>query len=102
MGIHEAKLAARRDELLRQSSELRSRITNDASAISRHLRVVDKATAFLRSGSGRALVTGGLLLLTVLGPGRVLKYTGRGAFVWSLVRRSLPRVLALTRGRHRA
>jgi YqjK-like protein len=102
MRSDEATLAARRVELLRHSAELRARITDDASAISSHLRVVDRATAFLRSGGGRALVAGGLLLLIVMGPGRVLKVAGRSAFVWSLVRRSLPRVLALTQGRHRA
>jgi hypothetical protein len=102
MGVHEARLAARRDELLRHSAELRAQITYDAGAIASHLRVVDKATTFLRSGGGRALITGGLLVLMVMGPGRMLKFAGRGAFVWSLVRRSLPRVLALTRGRHRA
>ncbi len=102
MRADEATLAARRDELLRQSTALRSRISNDASEISSHLRVLDRATAFLRSGGGRAIVTGSLLLLMVMGPGRVLKVAGRGAFVWSLVRRSLPRLLALRRGRHRA
>ncbi len=102
MGMHEARLAARRDELLRQSAELRSRITYDASSISSHLRVVDKTSAFLRSDGGRTMLTGGLLLLMFMGPGRILKFAGRGAFVWSLLRRSLPRVLALTRGRHRA
>jgi hypothetical protein len=102
MRSDEAKLAARREELLRRSAELRSRIIADASAISVQLRVVDKATAFLRSGGGRALVWGGILLMLFTGPGRVLKVASRTAVLWSLVRRWLPRALALKRGPHRA
>jgi YqjK-like protein len=102
MRSDEAKLAARLDELLRHSAELRSRITDDASAISSRLRGVDRATSFLRSGGGRAIIAGGLVLLMFMGPGRLLKVASRSAFAWSLVRRSLPRVLALARGRHRA
>jgi hypothetical protein len=102
MTIDEAKLAARREGLLRRSAELRSRITEDATAISSHLHVIDKATAFLRSGGGRAIVWGGIVLMLVTGPGRVLKVASRTALMWSLARRWLPRALAFKRGQHRA
>jgi len=102
MRREEAKLAARRDALLRRSSELRSRISADADAISSQLRVVDKATVFMRSGGGRALVWGGILLMLFTGPGRVIRVASRTALMWSLVRRWLPRALAFKRGLHRA
>ena len=95
----EAKLAARREGLLRRSAELRTQISEDVAAISRQLRVVSVATAFLRSGGGRALVWGGLSLFL---PGRALKVASRTALMWSVARRWLPRVLAYRRGRHRA
>jgi hypothetical protein len=102
MSTDEAKLAARREALLRHSAELRSRISEDAAAISRQLRIVDAATAFLRSGGGRSIVWGGLSLLLMSGPGRALKVASRSALMWSLARRWLPRALAFKRGRHRA
>ncbi len=102
MGSDEAKLAARREGLLRRSAELRSSIVEDAGAISRQLRVVDTATAFLRSGGGRAVLLGGLSLLLIPGPARALKVASRTALMWSLARRWLPRILAYKRGRHRA
>ncbi len=98
MAREEDKLAARREELLNRSEELRSRIIDDITSMSSHLRVVDRASAVLRSGGGRALVVGGLLLLMVTGPGRVLKVAGRTAMMWSLARRWLPRALTLLRG----
>jgi hypothetical protein len=98
MGREEIKLAARREELLKRSEELRSRIVYDVSSMSSHLRVVDKASAVLRSGGGRALIVGGLVLLMVTGPGRVLKVAGRAALMWSVARRWLPRALTLMRG----
>lgn len=102
MSMDDKTLAARRDGLLRRSAELRSRITEDAEAISRHLRVVDAAAAFVRSGGGRAIVWGGLLLLLVSGPGRVVKIASRSALMWSLARRVVPLALAYKRGHRRA
>jgi hypothetical protein len=102
MTSDEAKLAARLDALLRRSADLRSRISEEGLAISGRLRIVDKGTAFMRSGGGRAVVWGGLLLMLVTGPGRVLKLASRAALTWSLVRRWLPRALAYKRGQHRA
>jgi len=102
MGTDQSKLAARREGLLRRSAELRSSIIEDAAAISRQLRVVDTATAFLRSGGARAIVLGGLSLFLISGPARALKVASRTALMWSLARRWLPRVLAYKRGRHRA
>ena len=98
----EVRLAARCDELLRRSTELRSWITADATAISEHLRVVDRASAFLRSGGGRALIWGALLLILATGPGRAFKVAGRTAVLWSVARRLLPHALALRRGARRA
>ena len=102
MASDKAKLAARRDGLLRRSAELRSRISEEAIAISSHLRVVDKATAFMRSGGGRAVAWGALALILLTGPGRVVKVASRATLAWSLVRRWLPRALAYKRGQHRA
>ena len=102
MSTDEAKLGARREGLLRRSAELRTRITEDAEAISRRLRVVDVASAFLRSRGGRAMVWGGLSLLLISGPGRALKLASRTALMWSLARRVLPLALAYKRGQRRA
>ena len=101
MRSDEAKLAARREELLRRSAELRSRIADDGGAISNHLRVIDKVSAFLHSEGGRTIAWGGLVLMLIAGPGRVLKVAGRTAILWSLARRWVPRALALKRGQHR-
>jgi YqjK-like protein len=99
----ERKLAARREELLRRSEELRSRITADAAAISSRLHVVDRTAGFLRSGGGRALVWGGIvLLLATAGPGRAVRLAGRTAMLWSFARRWVPRLVALKRGGRRA
>ena len=97
MGHQENKLAARREELLNRSEELRSRIIYDVNAMSSRLRVVDKAGAMLRSGGGRALLLGGLALIMVTGPGRILKVAGRATVMWSLARRWLPRTALLRR-----
>jgi hypothetical protein len=102
MRFDEAKLAERLEGLLRRSDELRSRIADDATSITARLRVIDQATAFLRSGGGRVVVVGGILLLLLSGPGRVFKIAGRTALAWSLVRRWLPHALALRRGSDRA
>ena len=102
MPSDDARLAAHREALLRRSTELRSRIIEDGAAVSSHLRVVDQATAFLRSGGGRAIVWGGVLLMLFAGPGRALKIAGRAAIMWSLARRWLPRALAFKRGPRRA
>lgn len=101
MSSNEAALAVRREALLRRSAELRSAIIDDTAAISSHLRVVDTVTGFLRSGSGRAVVGGGALLLLLVGPSRVLKVAGRAALMWSLIRRLLPLVAAFRRGPRR-
>jgi YqjK-like protein len=96
-----ATLALRREALLRRSAELRSRIIDDAAAISSRLRVVDKVTAFLRSGSARTALWGGALLLLAVGPSRVVKVSGRAAIAWSLIRKGLPLVAAFWRGSRR-
>jgi hypothetical protein len=102
MSADEPTLAARREQLLRRSSDLRTRIAADAVAISGQLRIVDKATVFLRSGGGRALLWGGMALIMFSGPRRALRLAGRSTLLWSIVRRWLPRVLALKRGPPRA
>jgi len=92
----ERRLAARRDELLRRSEELRSRISDDVAAISSRLHVVDRTAGFLRSGGGRTLVWGGqALLLATAGPGRAVRLAGRTAMLWSFARRWVPRLVAL-------
>jgi hypothetical protein len=98
----EPKLVARREALLRRSAELRSRIAEDAGEISNRLRVVDKASGFLRTGGGRAVVWAGMLLIVMTGPGKVLKVASRTAFTLSLARRWLPRIMAFKRGSPRA
>lgn len=101
MGSDAGALDARRDALLRRSAELRSGLASDAGVISEHLRVVETATAFLRSGRGRVVVWGGALLLLFVGPRNAVKVVGRGVILWSLVRRLLPAATAYRRGRHR-
>jgi hypothetical protein len=96
------RLAAHRDSLLGHSARLRSRIVDDVVQVSDHLRIVDQATSLLNSRGGRILVLGGTILLLMTGPGRALKVAGRAAIVWSLVRRVLPHVWTIDRGRHRA
>jgi hypothetical protein len=102
MSIDEKKLAARRDGLLQRSAELRSKLSEDAEALSRQLRIVDAAAAFVRSGRGRAVVWGGLMLLLASGPGRVVKLASRSALMWSFARRVVPLALAYKRGHRRA
>ena len=96
------RLAAHRDSLLGRSARLRSRIVDDAVEVSEHLRIVDQATSLLNSRGGRILVLGGMILVLMTGPGRAVKLAGRTAIIWSLVRRALPLVRAIERGRHRA
>jgi hypothetical protein len=102
MKTSEAMLAAHREELLQRSAELRSRISGDAFAITNRFRVVDKATTFFRSGGGRVVVVGGVLVMLALGPRRMMRVAGRTALFWPMARRWLPRVLSMARGRSRA
>jgi hypothetical protein len=85
-----ATLNARREALLRRSAALRSSLAGDATAVTDHLHVVETVTAFLRSGRGRMLVWAGTMLLLLAGPRGTLRVAGRGAIIWSLVRRLLP------------
>ena len=101
MASDEAILAARREKLLRRSAELRSGIGDDAAAIANHLRGLDRASVFLRSGNVRIAVCGVAVLLLFAGPGGALKVAGRAAILWSLVRRWLPRAAMLRRGPRR-
>jgi hypothetical protein len=79
-------LAARRDLLLARSAYLRADLQYEATGIGRSLRLVDRAVAFGQSGSGRALIVGGAVLLVLSGPGRVLRIAGRLMALWPLVR----------------
>jgi hypothetical protein len=101
MASDESTLTARREALLRRSAELRSGIRDDAAAIANHLRGLDKASMFLRSGNVRIAVCGVAVLLLFAGPGGALRVAGRAAILWSLVRRWLPRAALLRRGTHR-
>jgi YqjK-like protein len=101
MGSDTGALDARREALLRRSTELRSGLVDNAAGISDHLRVVDTATSFLRSGRGRVVIWGGALLLLFVGPRNAVKVAGRGAILWSLIRRLLPAATAYRRGRSR-
>ena len=79
-------LAARRDLLLARSAYLRADLQYEATGIGRSLRLVDRAVAFGRSGTGRALIVGGAVLLVLSGPRRVLKIAGRLMGLWPVVR----------------
>jgi hypothetical protein len=100
MAGDEAVLAARREALLIRSAQLRSGIVDDATAIGSHLRAVDRASVFLRSGNVRIAVWAGVLLFLFAGPGGALKVAGRTAIMWSLIRRFLPKAAMLRRGPH--
>ena len=97
MASRAARLAARREELLTRSAHLRSEVAAAAAELTGHLRFVDAATAVLRSGAGRLLLSGGVLALLLGGGGRVLKIASRVAVAWPIVRPWLPRVLSLSR-----
>ncbi len=79
-------LAARRDLLLARSAYLRADLQYEANGIGRSLRLVDRAVAFGRSGTGRALIVGGAVLLVLSGPRRVLRVAGRLMALWPVVR----------------
>ena len=79
-------LAARRDLLLARSAYLRADLQFEATGIGRSLRLVDRAVAFGQSGTGRALIVGGAVLLLLTGPRRVLRIAGRLIAFWPVVR----------------
>lgn len=79
-------LAARRDLLVARSNYLRSDLQCEAIAVGQGARLVDRAIAFGQSGTGRALVVGGAVLLVVTGPGRVFRIVGRLVALWPLLR----------------
>jgi hypothetical protein len=79
-------LAARRDLLLARSAYLRADLQYEATGIGRSLRLVDRAVAFGQSGSWRAVIVGGAVLLVLSGPRRALRIAGRLVAFWPLVR----------------
>jgi hypothetical protein len=79
-------LEARRDLLVARSAYLRADLQCGAVAIGQRARLVDRATAFARSGSGRAVIAGGAVLLVLSGPRRLLHVVGRALTLWPLVR----------------
>lgn len=79
-------LAARRDLLLARSAYLRADLQCEAAAVGQRLRFVDRATAFARSRPGRLVLVGGVVLVLLTGPRRLLAVAGRLVTVWPLVR----------------
>jgi hypothetical protein len=102
MATRSAQLAARREALLARSTTLRLALVDNFTDLAGRLHTVDRASAFLRSFAGRALLFGGLALLALAGPRRALALTGRAAAVWSLLRMLRPMLLAFGRRSHRA
>lgn len=79
-------LAARRELLLARSAYQRASLQFDGATISHRLRYVDKATTFARSNSGRLLLVGGVAMLLLSGPGRLVRVASRLAAVWPIAR----------------
>ena len=92
-----ARLAAHRERLIARSERLRLELAGDATELAGRFRLLDSATAFARSGSGRLLLLGGTALALLAGPGRALKIVRRVAIVLPLVRPFVPRVLRYLR-----
>lgn len=90
-------LAARRELLLARSAYQRASLQYDGATIGRRLRFVDTATTFARSSSGRVLLVGGVAMLLLTGPGRLVRVATRLVAVWPIVSAWLPRLLGSTR-----
>lgn len=84
-------LAARRELLLARSAYQRASLRYDAATVGRRLRFVDTATTFARSNSGRVLLVGGVVVLFLTGPGRLVRVASRLVAVWPIVRAWIPR-----------
>jgi hypothetical protein len=79
-----AVLAARRDLAVARSAFLRAELQCEAAVIGRRLRFIDRATAVARSVPSSALLAGGVLLLVLTGPRKLLRVAGRALASWQV------------------
>jgi len=81
---------ARRRELLQQRCAFeREGLAQEAHAVEADLGRIDRGVKIARALSKPAVVTVGVALLTMFGPGRALKLLGRSLMMWSTAKRLL-------------
>lgn len=83
------RLARRREELTQQAATQRTALSQDAESWRIVLERADQGLAALHYLKTHPiwLVSAGGILLTVLGPGRVWRWMGRGVFAWRIASR---------------
>jgi YqjK-like protein len=98
MTIH-VSVDRRRAELLRRSAELRAELELCTDAVRERLQPVDEGTRWIRRHAGKLVLGGGVLLLLMRGPRRLLKLAGPLAVAWPIARRWLPALASLAMSR---
>jgi len=79
---------ARRRELLQQRCVFeREQLAQEAQAVEADLGQIDHGIRIARAFTKPAMVTAGVAALTMFGPGRALKFLGRGLMLWSSARK---------------
>ena len=84
------ELAARRNALLAHCEVQRSHLAETALDIQARLASVDRAIALVQRYAHRpVLIVGGLALLAIIKPKRLLRWASRGAFLYGTSQRLL-------------
>jgi hypothetical protein len=83
-------LAARRELLLARCACQRTSLQYDAAVIGNRLRRVDTVTSFARSDAGRTALVGGVIVLVLVGPMRLVRVASRLVAAWSIVSHWIP------------
>jgi YqjK-like protein len=82
------QLSARHSHLRARSALQRQHLGQTADEIESKLRGIDRGVAFVRGVARKpALLIGGVALIALLGPKRLLRWAGRGAVLYSTARR---------------
>jgi hypothetical protein len=86
----ESQLAHRREALRARCAVQRRHLAGTAVEIEEHLGGLDRGIGMMRSVvRNPLLIAGAISVLVLVGPGRIVRWAGRGALLWSAARRLL-------------
>jgi YqjK-like protein len=81
------ELARRREVLQQRCAFEREQLAQEAEMVEADLGRIDRGVKIARALTKPAIVTAGVAALTMFGPGRALKFLGRGLMLLSAARK---------------
>ena len=99
MSARSDALAARRQQLVAHSAQLRAALGGDATALALRFGLVDRVMVLARSGLARALVIGAAALVLFGRPRMLFRSAGRLLVLWPILKPFLPKLADLWRER---